>query len=429
MIQADTARPDEGMLQDVPMAREERCPFDPPPAGRSLQAEGPITRVRLADGSTPWYVTRYAEGRKLLLDPRLSSDASRPGYPHASASAARAVAEAEAAQKAEDPEESGGTRNHGLGFILMDDPEHARLRRMVTAPFAVKRMDAMRPTVQQIADDLLEAMLAKEGPVDLVDEFALPLPSLVICLLLGVPYDQHDFFQHHSRLIVHRDATPEQRHGAMTELGQYMGELLQEKMRHPEEDIFSDLGERVRAGEIEAADAVQMGILLLVAGHETTANMIALGTTALLAHPEEADRLRDEPDPALVASAVEELLRFLTITHDGRKRVATEDIEIAGVTIAAGEGVIIATDLANWDEQMFPDPDTLDLGRNPRRHMGFGFGIHQCLGQNLARMELQVVYPTLLARIPTLRLATEISDIPFKHDATIYGVHSLPVTW
>ncbi|GAA1489844.1 cytochrome P450 [Brachybacterium sacelli] len=423
MTQIATARTDEHSPQDFPMPRDGRCPFDPPPTGRALQEEGPLTRVRLADGSTPWFVTRYAEGRKLLLDPRLSSNAARPGYPHPSASAARAVAaDAEA-------EEDGSTQNAGIGFILMDDPEHARLRRMVTAPFAVKRMQAMRPTVQQIADDLLDKMLAKEGPVDLVEEFALPLPSLVICLLLGVPYTKHDFFQMNSKLIVHRDSTPEQRHAAMTALGQYMGELLAEKMQHPEEDIFSDLGRRVHEGEIGIPDAVQMGILLLVAGHETTANMIALGITALLENPEEVDRLREEPDPALVASAVEELMRYLTITHDGRKRVATEDIEIAGVTIRAGEGVIVATDLGNRDAEVFEDPDTLDLGRNPRNHVGFGFGIHQCLGQNLARMELQVVYPTVLARVPTLRLAADVADLPFKHDATIYGLHRLPVTW
>lgn len=424
MTQTDTIRPDEGALEDFPMPRDGRCPFDPPPAGRSLQAEGPITRVRLADGSTPWFVTRYAEGRKLLLDPRLSSDAGRPGYPHASASAAREVQ-----AEADEADEDGSSQNSGISFILMDDPEHARLRRMVTAPFAVKRMEAMRPAVQQIADDLLDEMLAKEGPVDLVDEFALPLPSLVICRLLGVPYEKHHFFQENSKQIVHRDSTPEQRHVAFGALGQYMAELLVTRMQNPTDDLFSDLGQRVQGGEIEVSDAVQMGILLLIAGHETTANMIALGTTALLENPEEADRLRDEPDPALVASAVEELMRYLTITHDGRKRVATEDIEIAGVTIAAGEGVIVATDIANRDADVFEDPDALDLGRNPRNHVGFGFGIHQCLGQNLARMELQVVYPTLLARIPGLCLAAEISDIPFKHDATIYGVHSLPVTW
>jgi cytochrome P450 len=420
MMTATRTTPPE-TLHPFPMPREGRCPFDPPPAGRSLQQDGPIARVRLGDGSTPWLVTRYAEGRMLLLDKRLSSDAARPGYPHASASAARAVQE--------EGDQDGSSQNSGISFILMDDPEHARLRRMVTAPFAVKRMEAMRPAVQQIADDLLDAMLTKEGPVDLVEEFALPLPSLVICMLLGVPYDRHDFFQKNSKQIVHREATPEQRHAAFGELAGYMAQLLTEKMQSPSDDLFSDLGRRVSAGELEIPEAVQMGILLLIAGHETTANMIALGTVALLEHPEEAERLRDEPDPALVASAVEELMRYLTITHDGRKRVATEDIEIGGVTIAAGEGVIVATDLANRDEDVFEDPDTLDLARNPRNHVGFGFGIHQCLGQNLARMELQVVYPTLLARVPGLRLVGEAADLPYKHDAAIYGVHSLPVTW
>lgn len=435
MTLQDTTSPAAGALPDFPMALDGRCPFDPPPTGRSLQQEeGPLTRVRLADGRTPWLVTRYQEGRKLLLDPRLSSDASRPGYPHASAAAARALREGDSDADSgggggDGDGAGGGQRNAGLGFILMDDPEHARLRRMVTAPFAARRMEAMRPTVQRIADELLDQMLAEDGAADLVEDFALPLPSLVICLLLGVPYGRHDFFQTNSKLIVHRESTPEQRQAAFAELGQYMAELLDQKRQEPTEDIFSDLGQRVDAGEIDVAEAVQMGILLLVAGHETTANMIALGTVALLEHPEEADKLRDEPDPALVASAVEELMRYLTITHDGRKRVATEDIEIGGVTIRKGEGVIIATDLGNRDPEVFEDPDALDLGRNPRKQLGFGVGIHQCLGQNLARIELQVVYPTLLARIPTLRLGAELADLPFKHDATIYGVHSLPVRW
>lgn len=172
-----------------------------------------------------------------------------------------------------------------------------------------------------------------------------------------------------------------------------------------------------------------MGVLLLVAGHETTANMIALGTLALLEHPDQLERLRTEDDPGLLTSAVEELLRYLTITHDGRKRVATDDIEIAGEVIRAGEGVIVATDLGNRDPEAFPDPDTLDLGRDARHHVAFGFGVHQCLGQPLARMELQVAYRTLFQRIPTLRLATTLDQVPFKHDGGVYGVYELPVTW
>jgi cytochrome P450 len=172
-----------------------------------------------------------------------------------------------------------------------------------------------------------------------------------------------------------------------------------------------------------------MGVLMLLAGHETTANMIALGTLALLEHPDQLDLLRSTDDPALVASAVEELLRYLNITHNGRRRVATEDIEIAGEVIRAGEGIIMPNDIGNRDPSVFPDPDRLDLRRNPRRHVAFGFGVHQCLGQPLARMELQVVYGTLYRRIPTLRLAAPLEAVPFKHDGSVYGVYELPVTW
>jgi cytochrome P450 len=172
-----------------------------------------------------------------------------------------------------------------------------------------------------------------------------------------------------------------------------------------------------------------MGVLMLFAGHETTANMIALGTLTLLQHPGQLAALRETDDPNLIAGAVEEMLRYLTVTHGGLRRVALADIKIAGQVIRAGEGVIVVNETANRDSAVFPDPDRLDVRRDARRHVTFGHGVHQCVGQALARMELQVVYPTLLRRIPTLRLATELEQIPFKHDGFIYGVYELPVTW
>ena len=393
----------------LPLKREARCPFDPPPAGLKAQQEHALARVELWDGSTPWLVTRYAEQRALLSDPRISSDISNPGYPSPA------------------PRGEGG--RSPLSFILMDDPEHARLRRMVTAPFMIKRIEAMRPGVQKIVDDMLDEMLGGPKPVDLVEAFALPVPSLVICELLGVPYSDHGFFQANSKIFVKRGVSPEDRGAAMGALMGYLHGLLTLKLEQPGEDVFTDLARRVDAGDLTADDAAQMGVLLLVAGHETTANMIALGTLALLEHPEQLAHLRDSGDPAFVSSAVEELLRYLTITHDGRKRVATEDIEIAGETIKAGDGVIIATDLGNRDPLAFPEPDSLDLERDARHHVAFGFGVHQCLGQPLARMELQVAYSTLFRRVPTLALATPIDQVPFKHDGAVYGVYELPVTW
>ncbi|MFC4591038.1 cytochrome P450 [Sphaerisporangium corydalis] len=391
-----------------PMARADGCPFDPPPALRARQEEAPLAKVGLADGSTPWLVTRYAEQRALLSDPRVSSDITRPGYPSPV------------------PLPADGSP---VSFILMDDPEHHRLRRMVTAPFTIRRVEAMRPAVQKIVDGLIDDMLAGPRPVDLVEVFALPVPSLVICELLGVPYDDHDMFQDNSKTIIKRDAAPEQRQAAFGRLAAYLDELMGAKLADPGTDLLSGLAVRVNAGELSRQEAARMGVLLLIAGHETTANMIALGTLALLEHPGQLALLRGTDDPKVVAGAVEELLRYLNITHNGRRRVALEDIEIAGEVIRAGDGLIMANDIGNRDPSVFPDPDRLDLHRDARRHVAFGFGVHQCLGQPLARMELQVVYSTLYRRVPTLRLAVGLDRIPFKHDGAVYGAYELPVTW
>ncbi|MER7274912.1 cytochrome P450 [Dactylosporangium sp. NPDC000244] len=398
----------ETELPEYPMTRAARCPFDPPPALRERQRDEPLGKVRTWDGHTAWLVTRYADQRALLADPRVSADVTRPGYPLTG------------------PLRTGGGT---IGFILMDDPEHARLRRMVTAPFAIRRVRALRPAIQQIVDDLIDGMLAGPRPVDLVEAFALPVPSLVICRLLGVPYTDHEFFQSNSRILIRRTATPDERGAAFQAIYDYLDDLMATKIASPQDDLLSELGARVSAGELTRREAAGTGVLLLIAGHETTANMIALGTLALLEHPDQLALLRDGGDPSTVDSAVEELLRYLNITHNGRRRVALEDIEIGGCTIRAGEGLILANDIANRDPDAFADPDALDVRRDARRHVAFGFGVHQCLGQPLARTELQVVYGTLYRRIPGLRLATTLDRIPFKHDGAVYGVYELPVTW
>ncbi|MEH0399062.1 cytochrome P450 [[Kitasatospora] papulosa] len=391
---------------EFPMPRAEGCPFDPPPALKKEQEQGPLRKVRLWDGTTPWLVTRYADQRALLADPRTSADITRPGYPS-----------------------SAPVRGSSFSFILMDDPEHARQRRMVTAPFTIKRVEAMRPAVQKIVDGLIEDMLAGPPRADLVQAFALPVPSLVICELLGVPYADHDFFQENSKILISRSAAPEERGAAHAKLIGYLDELMGHKIARPADDLLSGLGTRVGAGELSRREAAETGVLLLIAGHETTANMIALGTLALLEHPDQLALLRDSDDPKAVAGAVEELLRYLNITHGGRRRVAVEDIEIGGEVIRAGEGIIVPNDIGNRDPEVFADPDRLDLGRDARRHVAFGFGVHQCLGQPLARMELQVVYSTLYRRIPTLRLDAGLEDLSFKHDGAVYGVYELPVAW
>jgi cytochrome P450 len=407
----DTIASSQDHPPEFPMPRASGCPFDPPPLLRTLQAHQPVSRVRLWDGSTPWLISRYADQRAMLADPRISADTNRPGYPHQSASLR-------------------ARRSQAASFISMDDPEHARLRRMVTAPFTVRRMNALRPTIQQIVDDLIDDLLAGPNPVDLVGAFALPVPSLVICALLGVPYEDHDFFQRNSRLLIRYGEPVEKVLAAQRELTDYLDRLVERKLADPADDLLSILADtKVRTGELARHELATMGMLLLVAGHETTANMIGLGTAALLTHPDQLAALRDTDDPALVSGAVEELLRYLTIVHSGRRRVALADIELDGHVIRAGDGVIVPTDVGNRDETMFADPDELDVHRDARRHVAFGFGVHQCLGQPLARVELQIVYGTLYRRIPTLRLATPIEQIRFKHDGLVYGVYELPVTW
>jgi cytochrome P450 len=312
----------------------------------------------------------------------------------------------------------------------MDDPEHVRLRRFVTAPFAIKRVEALRPGVQRVVENLIDAMLAGPKPIDLVQAFALPVPSLVICQLLGVPYADHDFFQRNARTMLHRDSPVDEQLAAQRELVDYLAGVAAGKLAKPADDLLSWLVlEQVKTGAVSMHDVAVAGTLLLVAGHETTTNMIALGTLALLRHPDQFAALRRTDDPALIADAVEELLRYLTIVHMGLRRVALADVEIGGQVIRAGDGMIFPTNVANRDEEVFADPDRLEIHRDARGHLAFGFGVHRCLGQPLARVQLQVVYGTLYRRLPTLRLAVRPSQLPFKSDSTVYGVYELPVTW
>jgi len=301
---------------------------------------------------------------------------------------------------------------------------------MLTRNFMIKRVDAMRPRVQEIVDGLIDDMLAGPKPADLVTAFALPVPSLVICELLGVPYSDHDFFQACSKKLIARNTPVDEAIKANDDLKAYLLDLVAAKEKEPTDDMIGRLiTDQLAAGELTRDEIAAMASLMLVAGHETTANMIALGTLTLLEHPDQLAVLRESDDAKLVASAVEELLRYLNITHNGRRRVALADLEIDGQLIRAGEGLIMANDIGNRDPSAFDDPDRLDLARNARHHVAFGFGVHQCLGQPLARMELQVVYSTLYRRIPTLRLATSVDQVPFKHDGAVYGVYELPVSW
>lgn len=302
------------------------------------------------------------------------------------------------------------------------------MRRTLTREFMVKKIEALRPAIADITGKLLDEMVRSQRPVDLVERFALPLPSLVICELLGVPYEDHEYFQSRSNVFVNITSTGQQVAQAWQELNAYLLDLLTAKRKVPGDDVLSRLGEHVDAGTVTDKDATDLAVFLLFAGHETTANMIALGTAALLQNPDQIPRLL--AGPAETAQAVEELFRYLTIVHVGLRRRALEDVTIGGVTISAGDGVIVPIHLANRDPEVFTDPDRLDLGRaNARQHVAFGYGIHQCLGQPLARAELQVVLPELFRRLPGLQLDAPLEDLTFKANTNVYGVRALPVAW
>ena len=315
-------------------------------------------------------------------------------------------------------------------FARIDDPEHNRLRRMMTRDFTFRRAEAMRPQIQDLVDGFLDDMIEAGPPADLVRDFALPVPSLVICLLLGVPYEKHEFFQHNSTKGLDARSTDEEKAAAIGAMFDYMWELAALKEREPGDDLMSRLiTDYVAKDELSRETAVMNCVILLQAGHETTASMISLGTVALLQHPDVLGRLRQTDDPALVANIVEELMRYLTIVHTQVDRVALEDLTINGQLIRAGERVLMNLPAGNWDAAFVENPDTLDIDRNPRGHLGFGFGVHQCIGQNLARVELQVALSTLARRLPGLRLAASSEELKFAGQQEIYTIHELPVTW
>ncbi|SDH91383.1 Cytochrome P450 [Sinosporangium album] len=394
-----------------PIARAAGCPFDPPPELSRNREQAPVSRVRLWDGSTAWMVTRYADVRALLADPRVSVDVAQPGFPHTNA-----------VSKARDTQMKT--------LMQMDAPEHITNRRRLTAEFMVKRVEALRPTIQQIVDDLIDDLLAGPNPVDLVEAFALPVPSMVICELLGVPYTDRAYFQRVAGELLMDQGDPAKAMAASEELHVYLENLVEERNAEPGDNVFSRLAvEQYRTGAMTRREIATLGQLLLVAGHDTTANTIALGTALLLAHPEQLAAIRDSGDPALVARAVEELLRYLTVTHTESRRVAREDLVVGGQLIRQGEGIIAVKSTANRDPAAFSDPDTLDIHRGARHHVAFGYGAHQCLGQPLARVELQVVFDTLFRRIPTLAPAVPLEELTFKPNAVFYGVRDLPVTW
>jgi cytochrome P450 len=391
-----------------PIARDMTCPFAPPPEYSRLREESPVTSVTLYDGRQAWMFTRYRDIREVLAHPATSAETLREDFPFLT------------------PQDR--VAKLAQSFQRWDDPRHAERRRMLMPYFTIKRISQMRPRVQAMISDLYAEMAAQGPPLDLVEHLALALPSRVACDLLGVPYSDHLFFESRFAVRLDRTSTADQVRRVNDELIAYVDRVVSSKYGRRNEDLLGRfVNEHVETGDVSHTDAVVDANLLLLAGHETTANMIALGTLALLENPDQLALI--QKDKTLVGNAVEELLRYLTISQSMGVRVAKADFEVAGHRIAAGDGLIVPVAAANWDGEAFENPHVLDVTRPARHHVTFGFGVHTCLGQPLARMELQEVFSTLFDRFPGLRRDIPFTEVEFKKDAVFYGLRSLPVAW
>jgi cytochrome P450 len=382
---------------------------DPHPGYARLREHSPVHLMRMPSGLPVWLVTRYADVRQGLNDPRLSKDENR----RASLSALRFPADVEARM------------NHHM--LNADPPDHTRMRKLVSAAFTARRVEALRPRIQEITDTLLDAMTAA-GETDLIDAFAFPLPIQVICELLGVPLDDRDEFRDWSNTIIAGTLAGDRLQPAAQAMVGYLDALLDRKRADPTDDLLSALiavrdgGDRLTEGELSS-----MVFLLLVAGHETTVNLIGNAVHTLLTHPEALAALR--ADPTLLPGAIEEFLRYEAPVETATFRITTEPVEIAGVTVPENQVVLLSLLAANRDPDRFSDAEVFDLSRADGQHVAFGHGIHHCLGAPLARLEGQIAIGSLLARFPNLELAVPADQLAWRPGVLLRGLEHLPVRY
>ncbi|MEU0661902.1 cytochrome P450 [Streptomyces lavendulocolor] len=384
----------------LPAQRRPGCPFDPPAELTEARRHAPISRYTHPGGKPGWLITGYDLVRSVLADPRFSSrkdllnvvDFALPPAP---------------------PGE----------FLLMDEPQHGRYRKPLVSRFTARRMRLLTERIEQITTACLDAMEQAGPPADLVTAFAKPIPTIVICELLGVPYEDRDSFQEQIDAFMNGETGDEDLLAAYTAVQDYLARLVAAKRADPTDDVLSELTD----GDLTDEELQGISLILLAAGFDTTANMLSLGTFALLEHPDQLAVLR--ADPALVDGAVEELLRHLSVAKSFM-RTALVDVEVGGQLVEAGTTVVLSYNTANRDPERFTDPQALDVRRREGGHLAFGHGVHLCLGQQLARVEMRVALSALIRRFPTLRLAVPAEEVAVRPEtADIHGVKSLPVTW
>jgi cytochrome P450 len=383
-------------------------PGEPAPEQRPLLGGRALVRAEMPDGSMAWLVGGYSEARQVVTDCRFSR--------------AGAVAAGRAMQ--------GFEMFAAASLNGMDPPEHTRIRKLVASAFTARRVAVLRPRVTLIVDGLIDAMLSGPHPADLVSAFALPLPVRVICEMLGVPEsDMEQFHAWSDTVLGDWENNGDVILSALAEMYEYFGRLVELKRVQPADDLMTALiAARDSSDRLSEQELTTLGCTLLVGGHETTANQISLSLVALLCHPAELARL--VADPALIPGAVEELLRYVSLGGGlAPARMATEDLELGGITIRAGEVAVPLYTTANRDPDEFTDPDRLDVGRNVVAHLAFGAGAHHCVGAQLARLELQEAFRGLLTRLPGLRLAAPVAQLRYKPGMAVYSLSELPVSW
>ena len=392
-------------LSTLPTERRPGCPFDPPPELIEAREHGAISRYTFPGGEPGWLVTGYELVRSILADPRFSSRKELMLNPTIDVTGM------------ELPPAAPGE------FLLTDEPLHSRYRKPLARRFTARRMRMLTERVEQVTAERLDAMEEAGPPVDLVSAFAKPIPAVMICELLGVPYEERDSFQDDIESFMDGETSDEDLMAAYAAVQEYLADLVVAKRANPTDDVLSEITD----SDLTDEELKGMALILLAAGFDTTANMLSLGTYALLRHPDQLAALR--ADPGLAAGAVEELLRYLSVAKTFM-RTALEDVELGGQTIRAGSVLILSLNTANRDPERYPDPHTLDIRRQAGGHLAFGHGIHLCLGQQLARVEMGVAFPALFERFPTLRLAVPEEEVRLRPEsADIYGVKSLPVAW
>lgn len=393
----------------LPMERD-AGPFDPPRRVSQLRDVRPVSPMLFPDGHEGWLVTGYEAVRQLLANTLFSSrqDLGVLHLPYKTLGM---------------PTATGPSPQIPGLFVGMDPPEQTRLRRMLIAAFSVRRMKRIEHQIFDTIEWQLDEMAHLTPPVDLVAAFALPVPSMVICELLGVPYEDRVTFQANSHRFLDQESSLKAKMSAYVAISMYLAELVKRKRAVPGDDILSDLARR---DDLTIEELTGIGFLLLHAGLHSTANTLALSIFALLQHPQQLAELRADPD--LLPGAVEELLRYVS-QADIFMRYAKDDIKLCGETIGKGSTVVVSLRAANRDPRRFENPDVLDIHRTPRSHLSFGHGVHYCLGHQLARIEMCAGLGKLLRRFPSVTLAVPIGDVRFTADMINHALHELPVTW